>query len=99
MDVRETREALGLSQPGLAKELGVDQATVSRWESGRSAVPGPVKKLMARMLDDLKRASPSPEQPGGGEAGEQPAGDQAGRDGEAVDTTESGTAGAVSRAA
>lgn len=32
--IKATREAMGLSQGALAQALGVDAATVSRWERG-----------------------------------------------------------------
>lgn len=34
MDMRELREKKGLTQKQVAKELGVDQSTVSLWEQG-----------------------------------------------------------------
>ena len=34
MDIKATRKALGLTQAELAKKLGVDHSTVSRFESG-----------------------------------------------------------------
>lgn len=34
MDIATTRKALGLSQAALAEALGVNQATISRMESG-----------------------------------------------------------------
>ena len=43
------RRRTGLSQAKLARLIGVCIATVSRWERGVTAVPGPVGKLMERM--------------------------------------------------
>ncbi len=34
MDIEATRKALGLSQVDLAAKLGVNQATISRFENG-----------------------------------------------------------------
>ncbi|WP_240479493.1 helix-turn-helix transcriptional regulator [Pseudoalteromonas rubra] len=34
--MRKVRQEMGLSQQGLAKKLGVDQSTISNWESGRT---------------------------------------------------------------
>ena len=34
-----TRNRLGLSQAAIATSLGVDQATVSRWEAGKTRIP------------------------------------------------------------
>jgi transcriptional regulator with XRE-family HTH domain len=35
--VKEVRKQLGLSQEGLARELGVSFATVNRWENDKTA--------------------------------------------------------------
>lgn len=56
-EVRELREALGLSQEALAQLLGVSTRTVSRWECGTSELhPLAVKELRRwlRVLDRLK---------------------------------------------
>lgn len=37
-DLRAARYLLGLSQRVLAKELGVAQATLSRWETGKHKI-------------------------------------------------------------
>ncbi len=34
--VKEVRRQLGISQEGLARDLGVSFATVNRWENGKS---------------------------------------------------------------
>lgn len=34
MDIASERKRLGLSQAAIAAKIGVNQATVSRWESG-----------------------------------------------------------------
>ncbi|MBS5547688.1 MAG: helix-turn-helix transcriptional regulator [Oscillospiraceae bacterium] len=36
MKIRELREAAGLSKTDVAREMGVDLAAVSRWDSGES---------------------------------------------------------------
>ncbi|HEX6032248.1 MAG TPA: phosphoglycerate dehydrogenase [Tepidiformaceae bacterium] len=46
----ERRNALGLSQSAMASALGVDQGTISRWESGKVRIPAPI----ALALDTLK---------------------------------------------
>lgn len=43
----EMRQAAGLSQIALARELGVNTSTVSRWESGERAMPDGVKLRLA----------------------------------------------------
>jgi DNA-binding transcriptional regulator YiaG len=45
--VRELREALGLTQQALAQELGVRQQTISEWETGAYTPRG----ASARLLD------------------------------------------------
>ena len=58
-EVRAHRELLGLTQPALAKRLGVTPVTVARWESvaaNRRQIPEPT----ARLLQTLHPASPHP---------------------------------------
>jgi DNA-binding transcriptional regulator YiaG len=40
-DFQQTRTALGLSQQHLADLMSVSLRTVSRWETGETALPGP----------------------------------------------------------
>lgn len=42
IELRSRREALGLNQADLGELLGVRQATISTWESGRRLVPAGV---------------------------------------------------------
>jgi D-3-phosphoglycerate dehydrogenase / 2-oxoglutarate reductase len=53
------RVALGLSQSGIALALGVDQGTISRWESGKVRIPAPI----ALALATLKEKEPMPDRP------------------------------------
>lgn len=48
IDISKLRKRLKLSQAALAEMLGVDQATVSRLEAGRSPSK-PVLKLLEQM--------------------------------------------------
>lgn len=50
--IKNFRKARGWSQAELAKQLGCDQATVSRLERG-SAVARPVELLLARLVSDF----------------------------------------------
>ena len=49
--IKETRKELGLSQEGLARELGISAATVNRWERGRNQ-PG---QMAMQLLERLAR--------------------------------------------
>lgn len=51
-DFISARKSLGLNQPAFADAVGVDQGTISKWETGKAKPSGPAKKLIARMLDD-----------------------------------------------
>ncbi len=53
-DLRSARNALGLTQHGLAKALLMGKhgwQSVSRWEQDGSTVPGPVQIAVASMLE------------------------------------------------
>ncbi len=52
------RTALGLSQSGIAAVLGVDQGTVSRWESGKVRIPSPIELALATLKE---KTEPMPE--------------------------------------
>jgi len=43
---RRLRESLGLSQSELAALMSVQRSTVSRWEHGHRAIPGPSELLL-----------------------------------------------------
>lgn len=47
------RRALGLSQAALAQALGVDQATVSRWEAGKVRIPAAVELALQKLKESL----------------------------------------------
>lgn len=51
-DFVAARKALGLNQPAFADALGVDQGTISKWETGKVNPSGPAKRLIVRMLED-----------------------------------------------
>ena len=59
MDIKERREALGLSQEQLAERLGVTQTSEHKWERGK-AMPSTAKlpklaELFHCTIDDLFR--------------------------------------------
>jgi D-3-phosphoglycerate dehydrogenase len=61
MDAAEfaaARIALGLSQSAIATALGVDQATISRWESGKVRIPAAIELALATLKENLE---PMPE--------------------------------------
>ena len=49
-EIRARRQALDLDQVQLAANLGVSQATVSRWETGQMA---PGTQMQARLVSEL----------------------------------------------
>jgi transcriptional regulator with XRE-family HTH domain len=49
-EYRETIAALGLTQAGAAKLLGVDARTSRRWALGEREVPPPVSRLLLFIL-------------------------------------------------
>jgi DNA-binding transcriptional regulator YiaG len=49
-EIRQLREALGLTQEQFAREVGVSFSTVSRWETARGE-PSP---LAWRRIEDLR---------------------------------------------
>ena len=53
--ITSARQRLGLSQAALAERLGVDQATISRWERGVVPVSGPAA-LALRLLAETKES-------------------------------------------
>ena len=55
-DLRLIRRSLGLKQSALAEAIGVDQATVSRWENGQNPID---PQVFTRLLVDLNLASGS----------------------------------------
>jgi transcriptional regulator with XRE-family HTH domain len=50
-ELKDLRAELGLTQPELAKRLGVARNTVTRWEMGIRGIPEPV----ARLLEFLRK--------------------------------------------
>ncbi len=67
--VRGLREALDLTQEGLARELGVTVSTVFRWEKGRSRPSGlacqALERLQARIGLQRSGTSAPPASEGG----------------------------------
>jgi len=46
------RASLGLSQSAIAAALGVDQSTISRWESGKVRIPAAIDLALAKLKED-----------------------------------------------
>ena len=61
--LRDLRRLTGWSQRKLAKELRVTPGAVSQWESGRRAIPGPVKRVIEIYEERLGMIDP-PADPG-----------------------------------
>jgi transcriptional regulator with XRE-family HTH domain len=53
-DLKERREALGLTQQGLADRIGVHVRTISKWERGVYAVPA-IVAVVFELLEDRVR--------------------------------------------
>jgi D-3-phosphoglycerate dehydrogenase len=51
-----TRTALELSQAGMASALGVDQGTISRWESGKTRIPAAVELALKTLRENRTMA-------------------------------------------
>lgn len=50
-DFKVARATLGLSASQMARALDVHRATVSKWEAGERAIPGPVEVLVRHWLE------------------------------------------------
>jgi len=64
IDVKETRQRLGLSQAAFAAKFGFQAATLRNWEQGRTYPDGPARVLLAVIAkhpeaveDALRKAS------------------------------------------
>ena len=55
MNVKEARLLLGESQAAFGRRLGVDQATVHRWERYGIPEQGTAKVAIERLLQDIER--------------------------------------------
>lgn len=51
------RAALGLSQSAMAAALGVDQGTISRWESGKVRIPSAIQLALETLKENLELMS------------------------------------------
>jgi DNA-binding transcriptional regulator YiaG len=56
--IRKARDALNETQSQFATRIGIDQATVSRWENGRLPKKGVAQALLRRVMDDIARVHP-----------------------------------------
>ena len=53
IDITDLRRRLGsISQSDLANRIGVNQATISRWENGDQDPTGPAERLLRRLADE-----------------------------------------------
>ncbi len=57
--LKSVRDRLGESQTRFAERFGVDQATVSRWETAGPPDRGIAAKLIERVLDELSAGAPA----------------------------------------
>lgn len=56
-EIRVLREKFKLTQTELAYRIGVNQVTVSRWESGRSKPSSMARKLLRMLQIQVKKTS------------------------------------------
>lgn len=70
MKIRKLREAAGLSKTDVAREMGVDLAAVSRWDSGesmpRAAKLPKLAELFHCSIDELFREPETQKPPAAG---------------------------------
>ena len=59
--IAELRERLGLTQAGMAEELGVRQQTISEWETGRYAPRGASVKMLTHLAESRTPYDAPPE--------------------------------------
>lgn len=52
--LKRIRKELGLTQAGLAKQLGVGQNAVARWETGARGISEPVARLVRRIRAEAR---------------------------------------------
>ncbi len=50
IDVKALREQLRETQAEFAARFGVDQGTVSNWETGKTRPSGPARKIMSGLM-------------------------------------------------
>jgi len=56
--IREARDRLGETQWEFADRIGINQATVSRWEAGALPKKGVAQALLRRIMEDIGRVHP-----------------------------------------
>lgn len=49
IDIKKLRADLGMTQAELGEQVGVDQSTVSLWETTSTTPRGPARKLLAML--------------------------------------------------
>ena len=62
--LRELRRRLRLSQDGLARQVGVSQTTIGRWEQGATRPPRATRARLAKLAEGTG-LGPPPGQGGG----------------------------------
>ena len=53
-ELKRLRARLGLTQEGLANQLGVSRETVARWEIGSRGITEPIVRLLARLAAEAR---------------------------------------------
>lgn len=62
------RAGLGLTQAGMAGELGVRQQTVSEWETGRYLPRGASARMLQHLAESRAAYDATPPEPGGADS-------------------------------
>lgn len=55
INVKKLREDLKLTQAQLAEQIGVDQSTISLWETGETTPRGPASRLLGMLAAKTDR--------------------------------------------
>lgn len=58
--IKRARKKLNESQEQFAKRVGVNQATISRWEDDGPAKGGMAQRVLGMILADIERVHPAP---------------------------------------
>jgi DNA-binding transcriptional regulator YiaG len=55
IDLKKSRETLGLTQTELSREFGVTLRTIQRWESLNETLPKYISKVIEQLKEERRR--------------------------------------------